>query len=655
MKVDKAENKPRAQAASKNSHLSRSAPSAGPRPPIRHEKSKSKVEEAPERARPSSAKPREAQPMNSRHEKRRQSAHAVVPMAVPQMEMAMAGSAATSLTSGVGAALQGVVQGIGGWPSHAANAGSTALPLLSNVATQLGHIGAWSGAVVDEARNGLQRFSQPVAENNTVSDRTLSAIDSSNPPRQFAPSTPDGNQSQTQSNATSSESQLKPVLKRIGIRGINPKIAKMVLEGGDEDILLGQLGGMALNASLTLMVADAFPEATQMELNAYRKALTKKAPDVVASLNLARYIPDDSAYPERNHVYKRILGAAVASPGVSFSALHNVVKRHFGTFIKEVETSVDPTVRAFGEAQRKLGLRPVYTVTADDDIQTGSPSFTAVVKVWEPALNLDSGIEAVGSGQTEIQAKNNAAKKVLIELSKMTEPTKERLPYPKLRERRGMLHNKLGFKLNAPWVAMALTQPRYALAFPGAQSFKKPAWIGDAILPIVGVRYLMRRFPDRTIKELTELAKQATRNTELTSLGQALGLDKLLYGYGQPLKEHDSHHHTAVSDATEGLFGAIVGSYDDIDEALTKAEEVFAQALPVLPPSKKVQLDRELIARGMSPSRFTGTGITGGDWWAHLFVDRQQERWFMVARAPSLWQAVDEAATRVLDALGEIS
>jgi dsRNA-specific ribonuclease len=533
------------------------------------------------------------------------------------------------------------------------NAGSTVLPLLPNAPNPLGSAGAWAGALVDEASKGLGHLLGSAADDAPRSSRILSAEDNAQPLEQL-PTTLLSDNAQSQRGELSPEDQ--EVLDLIGIRRIDPKLAKLALAGARDGAQFGHVGANALNASLTLMLVDLFPDKMHTELNLYRKSLAKRVPDVVQSLNLNRYTGEGLPHSGNRNVFGRVLGAAALSPEVSFSALHEAVKRHFQKFTENLPESITPVARAFGEAQRKVGLSSRYEVNSSYDTDTGSPVFTVTMKPSEPVVGPDGKeIEGVASGPDEALAVEDAAKKFLVELEKVPSQTPRRPFYPNLGKHLKVLDRTLGFELDASLVATALTQPNYSRGYAPARNYKRLAFIGKSFLPYAALRHLSRAYPDRTTTELVHIMYEAKRDREMTRFGQQLGVDGFLYGKTHPLKEEGTEGRTPVSYATEALFGAIIGTYDDIEEALEKVEGVFKEALPKLPPSGKAKLDEALRARGLPPSLFKVSQTGPNDFWVYLYIDQGSHRLVMPGNGETVWEAMDAAAERMRSNLQEIS
>lgn len=103
----------------------------------------------------------------------------------------------------------------------------------------------------------------------------------------------------------------------------------------------------------------------------------------------------------------------------------------------------------------------------------------------------------------------------------------------------------------------ALTHKSYAKEFePRLKYNERLEFLGDAVLGLAAGTYLFEHFPNLTEGELTKMRSSVVRQSTLTRLANALGLDELLL-LGATEAASVRGRATNLEDAMEALIGAI--------------------------------------------------------------------------------------------------
>jgi len=135
------------------------------------------------------------------------------------------------------------------------------------------------------------------------------------------------------------------------------------------------------------------------------------------------------------------------------------------------------------------------------------------------------------------------------------------------------LQEKIGYRFKDKELLLrALTHRSFAFEKDRKENYEVLEFLGDAVIGLIVSEELIKRFPDKTEGELSQIRAYLVSESSLSELARSVGLgDYLLLGKGERLsggKEKSS----LLCDVFESLFGAIY-----LDGGFYEARRVFLE------------------------------------------------------------------------------
>jgi len=129
---------------------------------------------------------------------------------------------------------------------------------------------------------------------------------------------------------------------------------------------------------------------------------------------------------------------------------------------------------------------------------------------------------------------------------------------PEALERLSLAEEILGYTFtDRSYLREALTHPSYAGEHPGNCMYERLEFLGDAVLDLIVVEEVFRRFPDLPEGDMTKIKIAVVSGTTLSSVAGELGLDRAIFVGESERGTEGRGMISALENTLEALLGAI--------------------------------------------------------------------------------------------------
>ncbi|HEY3787115.1 MAG TPA: ribonuclease III [Steroidobacteraceae bacterium] len=213
------------------------------------------------------------------------------------------------------------------------------------------------------------------------------------------------------------------------------------------------------------------------------------------------------------------------------------------------------------------------------------------------------------------------------------------------------VRERLGYEAQDPQLFAAALTHR---SVPGPNN-ERLEFLGDAVLNLVIARHLYDAFPKGSEGDLSRLRARVVSSQPLAEVAAQLGLGEVLHLGSGELKSGGFRRQSILSDALEGLCGALFLD-GGLEVARKVIEELFQSRIAALPApaslkDAKTRLQEYLQSRGHGLPRYTVERTEGEahEQTFHVLCEVATLGWRAQGSGSSRRRAEQEAAARILE------
>jgi ribonuclease III len=150
---------------------------------------------------------------------------------------------------------------------------------------------------------------------------------------------------------------------------------------------------------------------------------------------------------------------------------------------------------------------------------------------------------------------------------------------------RDVLRKLIGFEVLQPetYVAALTHKSRQRCE---SLNYERLEFLGDAVINLIGARYLFTKYPDAEVGQLTQMRSRIVSGKCLSSLARHIDLPSYLRMSKRALEKGVNHRDRVCEDALEALVGAIY-----VDMGMAACERFFIKLMEETGSDSKAEID----------------------------------------------------------------